>query len=389
MAGQTTIDLKLYFVYSKLVTVCVFNLLLDFSRRGHCGPYDWFICFIVTLPVAVILTLSLSLSLGTEPHEISSTETYALTDNRIIAYKGDFCQDLRTTSTDVPINQESTGNLYFLKSRPPLTERESFNASVTAIINSDFNFRFWNFYLNAGSRSSFEVCYQQSGGTSEDVIFYIIRGTDQLNEWRDEPRDSNADKSYRLTSQCRNITYEVRQDNMYYFVFYLSGGRSSALDVNFAINRTLYRLLPDDIITDCSFPLDGRSRCVISAPMNSGYTAFLSLNASLPINYSDDGAEINISCQARGWLYAVIVLAVVIFAVLVFACVVVVCVKVVKVGEKRCTGGGRTSRVTTEAGMSNVTNESSFKEPSSTFPNDYSSPPAAYPRAPPPPYSSY
>ena len=332
----------------------------------------------MSLPIVVILTLSLSLILGTEPHQITVTETYALSDNRIIAYKGDFCQDLRTSSTSVPMNQQSMGYLYFLRSRPPLTERETFTASVTADLNSDINFRYWNFYLNAGSEASFTVCYQQ-GVRNREVIFYIIRGTDQLNEWIDEPRDESTEESYRLTSDCETIDYEVRWDSMYYFVFYLSGGSVSALYVNFLIDRILYDIQPNNILHECSFALDGSSSCVLSVGMNSGYTAVLSLNASHPIDYADDGAEIHISCQARPWLYAVIVVVVFIVFIFIFVCGIVFCVEILKPTSR--------SRVTNTAIVAGTTTESSFTKPSSTVPVDYpQQPPPEYP--PPPPYSS-
>ena len=341
----------------------------------------------MSLPIAVILTLSLSLALGTEPHQITITETYALSDNRIIAYKGDFCQDLRTSSTGVPMNQQSIGYLYFLRSRPPLTERETFNASVTADLNSNFNFRYWNFYLNAGSEASFTVCYQQDV-RNRDVIFYIIRGTKQLNEWIDEPRDRKAEESYRLTSDCETIDYQVHGDSMYYFVFYSSVGSFSTLYVDFFIDRILYDIQPDNILHECSFALDGSSSCVLSVGMNSGYTAVLSLNASRPIDYADDGAEIRISCQARAWLYAVIVLVVLIVGTLIFICGIAVCVKIVLISCKSTSSACR-SRVTNTVvvgGTTTNTIESSFAKPSSTDTVDYPRQPPEYP--PPPPYSA-
>ena len=343
------------------------------------------ICFIITLPCAVILALSLSLALGTEPHQIRSSETYALTDNRIIAYKGDFCQDLRTSSTKASVNQQSVGNLYFLKSRPPLTERESFNVSgETADLSSKGNFRYWNFYLNTGSEASFTVCYQQNVGTRRDVIFYIIRGTDQLNNWIDKPRDRFAEESYRLTSNCDTITYQVVQDEMHYFVFYLSAGSFSSVNVNFTISRTLYSILPDNIINECSFDLDGSSSCVLSVPMNSGYTAALSLNASRPINYADDGAEILISCQARAWLFAVIVLVVLLVGTCIYVGGIAILFKMAIYYKNKSTSRSQ---------VTNVATTSDFAmdlKPSSTIPPpiDYSSPPPAYPRQPGlPPYS--
>ena len=328
----------------------------------------------------MVLTLGLSLGLGTEPHQISNTETYALSDNRIISYKGDFCQDLRTSSTAQTINQQSTGYLYFLRSRPPLTISEVFNDSVTADLNNNLNFQYWNFYLNTGSEAHFKVCYKQQDGSPRNIILYIIRGIDQLNEWIEEPRDSEAEETYRLTSDCDTIDYDVPRDGMYYFVFYLSSGSFGTVNVYFIIDRLLYDVQPDNIVHECSFALDGRSSCSLSGGWYTPYTAVLSLNASRPIDYARDGAEIRISCQPRGWLYAVIVLAVLIVFSLMFVCGIAVVVKIVLVAIKK-KPSSTTGSKTTSVVVPGSTIESSFTKPA--YPTQTA--PPEYP--PPPPYS--
>ena len=327
----------------------------------------------VIFGIGVIVAISLSLSLGTEPHQISSTETYTLTDNRIITYKGDFCQDLRATSTEQPINQEASASLYFFKSRPPLTDRESFNVSETAQLNSYLNYHNWNFYLNAGSNTSLQVCYQ-SDVTHRDVKYLFIKGTNKFNQWLDDTSDSQAIYSSRLTEQCQMFSRQLKTDDMYYFVFYLSSHRMTDIDVDFQFDRTLYHIQPDLIVSNCSFPLDGYSSCALSAPMYSGYTALLALNASLPVDHSDDGGEIHIGCQPRAWLYIVIVFALLIFIAITVFCVVFACVKLMVGKKKTGSTGATSSKVTT-----------SFMKPSTV---GYSSLPdyGSVPSAPPPPY---
>ena len=343
----------------------------------------------------MLLILGLSLGLGTEPAQISSTETYALSDNRIIGYRGDFCQDLRTSSTGATKYQESmaTGYLYFLRSRPQLTVPERFNASVTADLNSNLNFRYWNFYLNAGSDTKFTVCYPQRDSGSRNVIFYIIRGRENLDKWIEEPRDRDAEETFRLTSQCDTIDYEVDQDNMYYFVFYLSGGGFGSVTVDFYIDRLLYDVQPDNIVHQCSFALDGSSNCALSAGMNTPYTAVLSLNASRPIDYAEDGAEIRISCQPRAWLYVVIVLVVIIVGTLVFICGFAVCVWVAltvveKKSARKNQSQSATRVVVSSASASRAhTTESSFTKHSSASYPKQDAPPGYDDYPPPPAYS--
>ena len=342
----------------------------------------------------MLLILGLSLGLGTEPHQISSTETYALSDNRIIDYRGDFCQDLRTSSIGATKYPESmaTGYLYFLRSRPQLKVPELFNASVTADLNSNLNFRYWNFYLNAGSGTKFTVCYPQRDSGSRNVIFYIIRETGSLNEWIEEPSDQAAEKTFRLTSQCDTIVYEVDQDNMYYFVFYLSGGGFGSVTVDFYIDRLLYDVQPDNIVHQCSFALDGSSNCALSAGMNTPYTAVLSLNASRPIDYAEDGAEIRISCQPRAWLYVVIVLVVVFVGIIVFLCGLAVCVKIALIFKKKQSAKKSQSQTTSAVGPGASASsvpafESSFSKHSSASYPKQTAPPGYDDYPPPPAYS--
>ena len=85
----------------------------------------------------------------------------------------------------------------------------------------------------------------------------------------------------------------------------------------------------------------------------------------LSIDYAEDGAEIRISCQARAWLYAVIVVVIFIIGTLIF-CGIVVCVKIVK-----STSSSSRSRATNTAVIAGTTTESSFTKSSSTVPVDY------------------
>ena len=347
------------------------------SRGGRCTPRSCLIWLTIGFGVSFVVVLSLSLSLGTEPHRISDTETYTLTDNRIIAYKGDFCQDLQATSKEQPINQEASANLYFFKSRPPLTDRESFNISETAQLNNYFNYHNWNFYLNAGSNTTLKVCYQ-SDITYRDVKYLLIKGTTKFNKWVDDTKDSHAMYSSRLTETCQLVSHQLTTDDMYYFVFYLSSQRKTSIDVYFQFDRTLYHVLLDLVVSNCSFPLDGYSSCSLSAPINSGYTALLALSASPPVDYSDDEGKIHIGCQPRAWLYVVIVFAVVIFATVITFCVVFACVKLV-IGKVKNNSINRSIDTTSPKVTTTFMNPSTVGY--SSLP-DYGSTPSA----PPPPY---
>ena len=268
---------------------------------------------------------------ATEPRSIASSEVYALTDNRLISYRGDFCVNIRATSTQPePRDLQSSATLAFLRSPPPLTGREVFNLSESASLNSVVNFNSWNFYLNYNSNISIEVCYRQSGGTDNSVTFLLIESKQYFELWLETPEDTRRTvRSIHLNERCTSISYRVVGAADYYFVFYLNGERSRAIDIQFHFNRTLYEVSSDMVVKNCSFPLDGRSGCTLDAPMTPGYTGFLSLNTNPPVNYND-GAGISISCSSRGWLYAVIVIVVVLVATCLLCVFVVVCYSIPK-----------------------------------------------------------
>ena len=285
----------------------------------NCTCADALICGAAFYAVVVVLVLSLGLGVGTEWYIIRSSEVYALTDNRLISYRGDFCVNLRASSTQETRDLQSSATLAFLRSRPPLTGREVFNLSGSASLNSDMDYKSWNFSLNYNSNASIEVCYQ---GGSYSVTFHIIKSTAHFNAWVKDAREARRPvRSVRLKKRCTSISYRVRGDGVHYFVLDLNGRYSSRLNIDFDFNRTVYEVSSDMVVKNCSFPLDGRSGCTLDAPMTPGYTGFLSLNTNPPVDYNDR-AGISISCSPRGWLFAVIVL-VVVFVTLCLPCTIV------------------------------------------------------------------
>ena len=247
---------------------------------------------------------------------------------------------------NVPNIYQSTATLYFLNSHPPLTERESFNLSESANLKVDVNYDSWNFVLNSGSNMSVKVCYQDEEITYYDVIFYVIQGAKNFYEWVEDAKETHVVKRSHLTAPCSTIDYQVQQDSNYYFVFYLDSDRPTGLNIEFQFNRTLYRISPNMVVSNCSFPLDGESSCSMGLPISSGYTAFFALSTTPPVNYND-GAKIHFSCQPRGWLYAVIVLVVLLVAVCILVSVLTFCLKVVGIKWNKGTHSSRSNPTTT------------------------------------------
>lgn len=301
----------------------------------------WLVIVLFIIIVSVVLSVSLSIHYtSSDSNNLDTVKEYALTDKVIRSYNHYFCQGLQAVSTDTPVdNFQSNATLYLLDSHPSLTDNEQFNFTDRASLNSLTNYHVWNFYMNAGSRVSLNACYLLDDMSGNYMVeFYLIKGTKNHNKWTNDPDQSYAVKHSRLLSKCQTISYQVHHDDLYYFVLYLDTSYISlttTMDVSFNFSRTVYHVSPNDVVQNCSITLNGYSSCSISVPMSSDYTALLSLNTSLPVDYSD-GANVQINCQPRVWFYAVIVvsavLPVIIIIVLVVTCI---CIKVRRGKKKR------------------------------------------------------
>ena len=252
--------------------------------------------------MVVVLTLSLyfGLSLGTSTDDTKSTRQYLPTDKITLAYKSDFCQNIVAQSTDH--HSGSNASLYMLSSRPSPSDKEYFNISQKHTFDDKPGFR-WRYFLNTGSQVSLKVCVKSD---TYQISFYLVRGLANYNAWIHNRYNPS---SYELTEtiySCSTIPYTVPADDAYFFIVYSDNDIKLHSTVDFDFQRTVYHISPESVVQTCSFPLDGVSSCSVGVPLSSGYTALLSLNTSLPVNYDSIGT-IKVSCQSRVWLYAVIV----------------------------------------------------------------------------------
>ena len=280
------------------------------------------IIIVVLVIVGVVLSLSLVIGLRSNAttYDTNSSRQYRLTDQVILAYKSDFCQTIIAQSTDMPKSSVSNATLYILKSRPPSSDVENFNLSETATLKTD-NWHSWNFYLNKGSRVSFNVCLKGVDGISPQVTFYIVKGPSNFITW-----ESDSFTAYEVTKDvtgCSTHSYTIRDDDKYYFIFYsYFSYKKTHVSVDFHVQRKVYHVSPNAVAEKCLFLLDGYSTCSVGVPFSSSYTALLSLNTSLPVNYDDVGT-IKVSCVPRNSIYAVIVVCIAVPVILLVVLVIV------------------------------------------------------------------
>lgn len=309
-----------------------------YRRRGAC----WIIFFLVIVVVAVPLSISLSLRYGTDTKDTDSTGEYALTDKVVRTYNNQFCQGLQAKSTSRPKftpADRSNATLYLLNGYPQLSpKRENFAFSAKRNrFATEGDYWDWNFYLNEGSKAHFSACYDSDSTYYSDVTLYVIKGSKNFNAWKDDPENwDSVVYSQNIHSPCTNGSYAVSISDRYYFAFYSGAYHRLWLDINFEFERTVYDIPPDSIVQYCTISLDGYSSCSVGVPMSTDYTALLSLSTSESVDYTD-GADIQISCQPRAWLYAVIVLCTVLPVALVVILVIVCVCVAVKRGRSKYT----------------------------------------------------
>ena len=272
----------------------------------------------------VLLSINISIPFWFTSSNSDNPDEYSLTDMIIIPYTK-FCSSLKINSKDSVQSEisESTANLYLLNSPPSLSGHENFTHEHNVLFTKSKDTQIWSLNMHPGSTFNFEVCYKGTRMIRE-VVYYLIQGDENYNNWVDDPNDSYSVQHIRLSTRCRHINYKVEKDDIYYFVFYNNMDDLSALNVRFRFNRTKYEFTIDDVVDSCSIVVNSHDSCSVNLPLLTSYTALLELDTNPPIDW-DDGVIINIQCEPRGWLYAVIVLSVVLFFVGIVVTVVVTC----------------------------------------------------------------
>ena len=296
---------------------------------SDCSIRNWIIVIMSVTSAVLPVSVVLGILYGPTSDDVGNPKQYyGLTDKFIPTYNRYFCQNLQAASANM-VSLQSNATLYLLNAYPSLTDIEGFNFTGSAAYEEYGDYKQWNFNLNSGSKVTFNACYQ----TKEEsgyVYFYLVQGGKNFNRWKDIPIDDYSVVGRILFDDCNTITYTVTKSDTYYFIFYayIRPDYYFSLKIDFQFLRTVYHVDQFLIVQNCSFLLDDFSSCSLAIPMASGYTALLSLNTSIPIDYSTK-TDISIRCQPRVWFYVVIAIcAMVPFIAIVICAITFVCIKI-------------------------------------------------------------
>ena len=277
----------------------------------------------------VIISINISVPFWFTSSDSNDPDEYSLTDTVIVPYTK-FCSNLQIESKDSvqSVESDSTATLYLLSKPPPLSAHENFTHNHSIHFTRAEDAQVWSLNLHPGSTIAFESCYVPVKGENsmkKGVVFYLIKGDENYNNWVDEPNDSYSVQHIELNTRCDRVSYQVFSDDIYYLAFFNTMDVKSTLSVHFKINRTKYQVSPDTVKDNCTIAVNSHSSCSLKLPITSSYTALLELNTSPPIDW-DDGVTIDINCLPRGWLYAVIVVGTVLLLTTFAVTVLVMCV---------------------------------------------------------------
>ena len=276
----------------------------------------------------IVVSINVSIPFWFTSSGDNTPDEYGLTDTIIVPYTK-FCYSLEIESKDSVQSEWHSGSnatLYLLNSPPTLSGHETFTHMHTISFTKAVYAQVWSIILHPGSAFEFDACYVEKKGTKaiRGVVFYLIQGDENYNNWVDDPDDSYSVQHIEQNDHCTHVNYRVYTDDMYYLAFFNTMENESSMNVRLKFNRTKYEHSHDTVVNNCTIAVDSHSSCSVYLPMTPSYTALLVLDTSPPVDW-DDGVTIAIKCQPRGWLYAVIVTGVVVLLLTITAVVMVTC----------------------------------------------------------------
>ena len=180
--------------------------------RGGC------VFFPASILTAIIVVMIYLMVRYTTNVNTGSDTYYSPGDSRLIELNTLFCDRIKLSESSPRTDAE----LYLLTKNeiPPITDRNNFT------IDSDFTvqrneYQFWQYHLYPNSNVSISACI--SAGSS--VTLYVIKGTDNYNNWLSDGSSSYSEQNVLISEFCnvavaRNGTaLNINQEAEWYFAF--------------------------------------------------------------------------------------------------------------------------------------------------------------------------
>ena len=276
-----------------------------FSGSGHpsgpCGRIFWCICSLLWLIILILgFTISILAIISaflSRPSTDIATSQYSPGDSRLLSLSSFFCDGgvLELTSNTVD------AELYRVDSIPPLNNTNNFTVNEHSTFDP-LEFRFWQYHLYPNSNITLSV------HTDFRIDVFIVKGKANADRWSNSPSSDVAEESFERMTSIPSVLYQVQQEDEYFVIVHNSlGSRGVLVTASFTFQRFEYSP-PVDADPDESCLVSEQGQCTVGIPYSTGSQKFLVVT-SIPSNVDyTENIEVGLSCDQRGWAYALVIL---------------------------------------------------------------------------------
>ena len=288
-------------------------------ENGWRSPYYWetraWIRVVAALLVTAVVVVAIAVVATRYSNNHASTSYLSPGDTRLLDTSTSLCE---STTLNNPTSTVSA-TAYLLQKKPELSATNNF--TVTSQFSVGYgDHQYWSFYLYPGSTYNLSSCL-----VSGSIKYYVIKGKSNYDNWVSSPYSSNY--NYLLyASQCgqpNTTTFQhFSSEDEYYFVFYSDFSLIPNVKMTLTFNRVEYMPLSGGVVDSCTAP--PTTSCTLTIPYNSDY--WVLLETSPPSNGQwDANVDAGTSCNARAWVYVVIVFAPLLGISVIVAVTIAVC----------------------------------------------------------------
>lgn len=269
--------------------------------------------------VIMLIVIAVSIRYTGDENASSGVPYYAPGDTLLLSYSSSFCESLTLRDTSsIP------ATLYVLDKKPQLSGFNNFSVSIDQPV-SPGDYYYLEYYLYPGANLSLDACV-----TSQPVNFYVVRGQDNFNDWIDNPSGGSAQETLVISTLCSSgntshIFHFRDRAKSYYFPFDNFGRVSTSVRATFRFERPEYIIADNStILKECHAGGTQGSSCNINIPLGSSYHVLLVVDPPFDGDWSHN-VNVDWFCNARIWLYVVVVVAPLLFSVLCIILIAVTC----------------------------------------------------------------
>ena len=270
----------------------------------------------------VILFVIIVLSIRYTGEQAGANDMYAPGDTRILSQAPTFCERLSIEDAGT-----SGANLYLLTSKPKLEAKDSFTIQQNGHVLRPDRYYYLSYYLYPGSSFSLSACTVDQTSTQK-VFFALVKGGKNFNKWQDDSDDSSHTVKFIQLPYCSsgsaNFTNNFSSEDDYYFAFYNDNTffSSATIDLVLSFNRVLYAVDNATVANKCRFT--SFKSCSLPLPLSPAYTALMVVDPPADGDYADN-VEIEWTCSARVWMYAIVVIVPSVFVIAVIVAAITIC----------------------------------------------------------------